>query len=499
MKSTVNTRIDSMSRSSPPFAPVDPEVPLVGRRHTGGGAGRRSGMRLEWSVLGEHRHHGGRRHRPGHRHHRPAGHPRGRPGRPLRQDAVPLLHGRSRKDDLYRRLCDGLATSDTSGGNHHAAASGGISASTLGTIVRPDGTRQVTFEGMPLYRFSGDTKSGETNGQGVDGTWFVVSATPRRQLRPPPRCQPRRPPPRPRRRTMRAGRTHRAAAPTTGCHPTARRHRTPRHRTPGHVTPGHLATDDHAPPATSPPATSPPVTSPPTTTVVAMATDQRPRAPCHLRATLATMTMTMTRPPTPTTGGQALRAGLPAGRRHGLVALDRSVHARPPGQAGCSPGFGLGAAGRPAGGGVGGGRPGLRTVLAGRAQGCPVPWPASGRRLLRSPCHGRRAADDPAGGGLRPSARELRGVDPPGLGGIVAPLATAGCHPGHDGCRQLARPLGRPSVHRLVADARPPPFPGGTERAHLVPCPSAEPSAGVLSGHHPGHRPDREYGAWRRC
>ncbi len=45
----------------------------------------------------------------------------------------------------------------------------------LGTITRADGTMQVTYKGMPLYFWHGDQKPGDTGGQGVNGTWFVVN------------------------------------------------------------------------------------------------------------------------------------------------------------------------------------------------------------------------------------------------------------------------------------------------------------------------------------
>jgi predicted lipoprotein with Yx(FWY)xxD motif len=51
----------------------------------------------------------------------------------------------------------------------------GIVASKLGVVKRPDGTTQVTYNGAPLYMFSGDTKSGTANGEGLEGVWFALS------------------------------------------------------------------------------------------------------------------------------------------------------------------------------------------------------------------------------------------------------------------------------------------------------------------------------------
>lgn len=45
----------------------------------------------------------------------------------------------------------------------------------LGTTLRDDGERQVTYEGKPLYYFAGDTNAGDTNGQGRGDVWFVVA------------------------------------------------------------------------------------------------------------------------------------------------------------------------------------------------------------------------------------------------------------------------------------------------------------------------------------
>ncbi len=44
----------------------------------------------------------------------------------------------------------------------------------LGTINTPDGKKQVTLNGMPLYYFAKDTKPGDTLGQGVGGVWYLA-------------------------------------------------------------------------------------------------------------------------------------------------------------------------------------------------------------------------------------------------------------------------------------------------------------------------------------
>ncbi|WP_411106564.1 SCO0930 family lipoprotein [Streptomyces sp. cmx-4-9] len=56
-----------------------------------------------------------------------------------------------------------------------ATAAEGTDPALLGEVVRGDGSRQLTVAGWPVYRFSKDTKAGETNGQGVGGTWFAFA------------------------------------------------------------------------------------------------------------------------------------------------------------------------------------------------------------------------------------------------------------------------------------------------------------------------------------
>jgi predicted lipoprotein with Yx(FWY)xxD motif len=63
----------------------------------------------------------------------------------------------------------------------------------LGTIERPEGKTQVTFKGRPLYSFSGDSKTGDVNGEGIKdvGTWHAATtskaaSTPEPQPQPEP-------------------------------------------------------------------------------------------------------------------------------------------------------------------------------------------------------------------------------------------------------------------------------------------------------------------------
>lgn len=43
------------------------------------------------------------------------------------------------------------------------------------TFNRPDGIDQQSLDCWPLYTFSGDARPGDTNGQGVGGTWYAVT------------------------------------------------------------------------------------------------------------------------------------------------------------------------------------------------------------------------------------------------------------------------------------------------------------------------------------
>ncbi|MFE0513769.1 SCO0930 family lipoprotein [Streptomyces sp. NPDC058964] len=51
----------------------------------------------------------------------------------------------------------------------------GVAKKGLMGFTRPDtGTKQMTVNCWPIYTFSGDKAAGDTNGQGVGGTWYAV-------------------------------------------------------------------------------------------------------------------------------------------------------------------------------------------------------------------------------------------------------------------------------------------------------------------------------------
>ena len=55
---------------------------------------------------------------------------------------------------------------------------GGLTVSKIGTTIRSDGKPQITYNGHPLYLYSGDQNPGDTNGQGLTAfgaAWFALS------------------------------------------------------------------------------------------------------------------------------------------------------------------------------------------------------------------------------------------------------------------------------------------------------------------------------------
>ena len=57
-------------------------------------------------------------------------------------------------------------------------AGSGVTAAKLGTTKRADGTAEVTYNGHPLYLYTGDKSPGDVTGQGLNAfgaLWYVVS------------------------------------------------------------------------------------------------------------------------------------------------------------------------------------------------------------------------------------------------------------------------------------------------------------------------------------
>jgi predicted lipoprotein with Yx(FWY)xxD motif len=48
-------------------------------------------------------------------------------------------------------------------------------------IAREDGTDQWVFKGRPLYRFAGDARPGDVNGDNQGGVWHAIRSAPPRQ------------------------------------------------------------------------------------------------------------------------------------------------------------------------------------------------------------------------------------------------------------------------------------------------------------------------------
>ena len=59
------------------------------------------------------------------------------------------------------------------------SAGPGVTTGKLGTIKRPGGTTQATYDGHPLYTYIGDSAPGQTRGNKLDlngGYWYDVRA-----------------------------------------------------------------------------------------------------------------------------------------------------------------------------------------------------------------------------------------------------------------------------------------------------------------------------------
>ena len=65
-------------------------------------------------------------------------------------------------------------------GDRHADRHRGREGERPGHDHRSDGTKQVTYDGHPLYYFVGDSAAGQTNGQASDNfgaKWWLVASS----------------------------------------------------------------------------------------------------------------------------------------------------------------------------------------------------------------------------------------------------------------------------------------------------------------------------------
>jgi predicted lipoprotein with Yx(FWY)xxD motif len=81
------------------------------------------------------------------------------------------------RDTAGKSSCTGACVSTWSPleADGKSTAGEGVESAKLGTTERSDGKSQVTYNDRPLYHYSGDSKAGDTNGQGIGGNWYVVS------------------------------------------------------------------------------------------------------------------------------------------------------------------------------------------------------------------------------------------------------------------------------------------------------------------------------------
>ena len=95
-------------------------------------------------------------------------------------DILVDAHGRTlyafTKDKGDQSACSGECATNWPALTGAATAGTGAQAALVSTAMQADGSSQVTYGGKPLYHFAGDTKAGDTNGQGVGSVWFAVTA-----------------------------------------------------------------------------------------------------------------------------------------------------------------------------------------------------------------------------------------------------------------------------------------------------------------------------------
>lgn len=84
-------------------------------------------------------------------------------------------------DRSSKSTCDGACATywpPLAAKNGAVSVAGAAKRADLGTVRRADGSMQETYAGHPLYFYVGDTKAGQTNGQGLTdfgARWSLVT------------------------------------------------------------------------------------------------------------------------------------------------------------------------------------------------------------------------------------------------------------------------------------------------------------------------------------
>jgi predicted lipoprotein with Yx(FWY)xxD motif len=97
-------------------------------------------------------------------------------GKVLTDDAGRTLYSFSKDEQLKSNCAGTCATTWPAYTPTTITAGAGIDGTKLASFDNA-GKKQVAIAGVPLYYYSGDTKAGDTNGQGIGGFWYVVDAT----------------------------------------------------------------------------------------------------------------------------------------------------------------------------------------------------------------------------------------------------------------------------------------------------------------------------------
>lgn len=71
--------------------------------------------------------------------------------------------------------CAGLWPPLTVPAGSTPSAGSGVQANLFGTTHRADGSTQVTYNGHPLYYYSGDVAAGDVKGQGLNDKWYIAN------------------------------------------------------------------------------------------------------------------------------------------------------------------------------------------------------------------------------------------------------------------------------------------------------------------------------------